>query len=469
MTTTWFHMSDVVTGTQLVGREEEVRERLLDLWLNTGPAASVLIYGPRRIGRSSLLWSLADLAPAQLAVAYVNLQGLLTCGNSRELLHAIVAEVDRALAQWPARRPGTIKRFLAEIPGDAAFTASLRAFCRRVTPRRLVLAFDESEAFDVLIADGRLPDDFPARFRNLLDSLPVIQVWARVAGPSSPSGDTPAGRSLTTDLVPVRLGRLAEAAVYQLLQPVGLPWDYEPAALERLYELSGGLPALVQTLGGALGIRLAAAEDASPPAGDRPCVTLATVEELVRQPEFYHLLRYNCAGWWYAATANKPAQQALLEALWRYPRLTLAQAQTITAGYEQPADTALAALAAEELLEDDGGGWRYTSDLFRLWSARLYQPRELHLVSGPEGAPPTADQTIWTGRAYDLPLDVLAAALAGLEPQGYQTWGSVGGIALTLRDGDDCHTASAWLASSPPAHKAWLRWRLSGETSGPAL
>ncbi|NER24266.1 MAG: ATP-binding protein [Symploca sp. SIO1C2] len=65
-------IGDPVEGNLFVGREDIIRQ-LEELWLNNYQVQSVVIYGHRRMGKTSILRNIANCLGAEIKLAYINL------------------------------------------------------------------------------------------------------------------------------------------------------------------------------------------------------------------------------------------------------------------------------------------------------------------------------------------------------------------------------------------------------------
>ena len=143
--------------------------QLEDLWIGRRyQLQSVVLYGHRRMGKTSILLNAANCLDSGIKVSYVNLVGL---GDSPqgvgEALMAISDAIfetvkitppnDTDLLNLPYR---TFERYLKQIEANLEV--------------RLIIALDEFEQIEQLIEAGKIPKDFIGYLRRLVQMSPKI-------------------------------------------------------------------------------------------------------------------------------------------------------------------------------------------------------------------------------------------------------------------------------------------------------
>ncbi len=215
------------------------------------PIPVLILYGHRRMGKSSILLQLQEKSPPGILVAFVDMQDLVTADHTGQLLQKFARVVHRA-AQRAGLDPGPA-------PDDADYatfgqaSAALNGLLERLDPqmagRRLVLAVDEYELAEEKIAGGKFDPDFLRYLRAAL------------------------GRHLWLNLILAGRQRLEEelrhyyAVFYGSAEPVKVSFlsrdeavglirrpaddfalDMEEPLAEEIYRLTGGQPYLIQRL-----------------------------------------------------------------------------------------------------------------------------------------------------------------------------------------------------------------------------
>ncbi|MGD9099493.1 MAG: ATP-binding protein, partial [Anaerolineae bacterium] len=150
-----------VTGDLFVGREDILR-RLEELWATVGQRPSVVLYGHRRMGKSSILHNLGARFGAHTVVVDFNMQRVGLVGSTGELLYNL------ALALYDAQTSEVCKTSevldLGE-PHEQHFTAhnpytAFDRFLKRLESargeRRFIVTVDEFELIEEMIEGGVL-------------------------------------------------------------------------------------------------------------------------------------------------------------------------------------------------------------------------------------------------------------------------------------------------------------------------
>jgi hypothetical protein len=162
-------VGDPVEDNLFVGRED-VLSQLEELWVMGHQLQSVVLYGHRRMGKTSILKNAANCLGASLKVVYVN---LLSLGNISqgvgEMLMAISDEIartvnipapdDAELLNLPYR---TFERYLKQVDAQLGETG-------------LIIALDEFEQIEEFIAAKQIHQDYIKFLRGL------VQMSSKVA------------------------------------------------------------------------------------------------------------------------------------------------------------------------------------------------------------------------------------------------------------------------------------------------
>ena len=151
-----------VVGDQFVGREDILGE-LEAKWSNIAQPASVVLYGHRRMGKSSILQNLGRYRfGAHTRVAYVNMQRVGRVEHTGELLYEIAIELWRATEKPVFSEKTGFSGFSEPSLDDyrqnwyATFNRFLRALNEQRNGNRFILAIDEFELIEQLIAEGKV-------------------------------------------------------------------------------------------------------------------------------------------------------------------------------------------------------------------------------------------------------------------------------------------------------------------------
>ncbi|MCF3609504.1 ATP-binding protein, partial [Planktothrix agardhii 1033] len=302
-------IGDPVIGKQFIGREDIIKQ-LEELWILTPQLQSVVLFGHRRMGKTSILRNISTRLDEKVKLAYVN---LLTVGNSiqgvGEVLMAIADSLsdtlqipppdDESLINLPYR---TFERYLKQIETQLGDTG-------------LIIALDEFEQIEELIKSDRIPKDFMGVLRGMVQMSPKI-AFALAGLHTLEEMTEDYFNPFFASIIPIRVSFLERATCRYLLANPGedFPLDYKPDALDYIYDLTAGQPYLVQLIGFLLVRRY---NDQVFELGNKrdPMFTIADVDGIINQPEFYQNGRYYFTGVWQQAGEGSPGQQQIIKAI----------------------------------------------------------------------------------------------------------------------------------------------------------
>ncbi|MBK8168550.1 MAG: AAA family ATPase [bacterium] len=331
----------------------DARAALEAAWRRQGRRESLVLFGPRRQGKTHLIRQLAGSPGAfgeDARVATLNLQSVAWAEGARDLCHAIAA------ALWAAGPDGGAE------PAPEAFArrplAALDRFlagrARRSPPRRDLLLLDEYE----LLAE--LPDARQAGLLRALLDAPHLATG--FVGLHHPDELAPPLRDALAGCPALLVGRLDPAAfAWALAAGAGARApQFAPDARERAFALTGGQPFLGRVLGEVMAIR-----DADR-AGAGAAFAAADVDAAAGSPAFALGARPYFAGHWARADERPPGQRAVLAALAPHEGGLDAGRLRAESGLDPAAlDAALASLARHDAVETREGRHRFGVELLR--------------------------------------------------------------------------------------------------------
>jgi len=361
-----------VTGNLFVGRESILR-RLEELWSGIGQRTSVVLYGHRRIGKSSILRNLGARFGADTVVVDFNMQRVGLVANTSELLcNLAVALYD----SFHPRQKGILsepdeKRFAADNP-YTIFDRFLKQLDRARTGERFIIAVDEFELIEEMFALKVLEPRLLDFFRGLIQTYPwFVMAFAGLHTLREMTEDYwhPLFGSVTT--IPVSF--LGHAAAWRLItQPTrDFPLDYDADAVERIITLTHGQPYVVQLIGHGLVSRFNRQIFEEGIQRERQ-LTLADVEAIISVPEFYRDGDAYFTGVWVQAEKSEPpGQTAALRVLAR-SEAGMPVEETARDARLPLKDTqrALETLARHDVVMQEKDRWKFTVELMRRWVAQ---------------------------------------------------------------------------------------------------
>ncbi|MCL4262204.1 MAG: serine/threonine protein kinase [Anaerolineae bacterium] len=277
-----FVVGNPVAGNLFVGRTE-IFTRLQELWGNDAShnVNSVVLFGHRRMGKTSILQNLHRYFGGETVVAGLTMQRVGRVSNTGELLSYLALALFDALEDagfaaltepdpityQPNGYP-TFNRFLRDVRQivmafhHQAKPAEKRGLFRRLrgeptpsapptnlSPGRIILTIDEFELIEEAIADGRVDTQFLDFLRGVIHSEPwLILALAGLHTLEEMTADY--WNPLFASVTPVRVSFFSRSATGNLLAGPGenFPLTFTNAAADRIFELVQGQPYLTQLI-----------------------------------------------------------------------------------------------------------------------------------------------------------------------------------------------------------------------------
>ena len=363
-----------VAGELFVGREDVLR-RLEELWARPGQCPSVVLYGHRRMGKSSILHNLGARFGAQARVVDFNMQRVGLVSSTGELLHNLALALYDSLS--PAARAALEggEPEAVHFKDGSPYTAFDRFLKRldriREAGQRFIVTVDEFELIEAAIDERHLNPRLLDFWRGLIQTYPwFVMALAGLHTLHEMTRDYWHPLYGSVKALPVSF--LAPAAARRLLTQPSLefPLDYDADAVERVLALTHGQPYLVQLIGHALVTRFNRQTYEQGVARERR-FSLTDVEAVINTPEFFRDGDAYFTGVWGQAKDSAPqGQLAVLRALARSPEGLDVDVIARRAGLTPERVTdALAALARHDVVQEADGRWRFTVALMRRWVA----------------------------------------------------------------------------------------------------
>jgi len=354
-------IGDPVVGNLFIGREDIMRQ-LEELWVMSSQLQSVVLYGHRRMGKTSILLNIANRLGSEVQVVYVNLKslGMLSEGMG-EVFLAISDEISDSLNVSILNEEEFFKH------PSITFKRYLKKVIKHLDTTGLIIALDEFETIEESIQVGQLPINFMGVLRGFVQMSP--QVAFALAGLHTLEEKMsdyfqPFFGSVHT----ISVGFLTAAATAQILDnpDPDFPLSYQPEAHEKIYNLTYGQPYLVQLIGFYLVRRYNDQMFEQGNARD-PVFTVEDVDAVINGT-FFQNGRYYFTGVWGQAAEGAPHQQDVLKVLASYPegcdRTTLQQTTGLD---ETPLNDALETLSRHDVIIEAEGNIRIAVELFRMW------------------------------------------------------------------------------------------------------
>lgn len=355
-------VGDPVEGNLFVGRED-VLSQLEELWVMGQQLQSIVLYGHRRMGKTSILKNSANCLGASITVVYVN---LLSLGNISQGVGEMLMAISDEIAMT-VNIPAPDDADLLNLP-YRTFERYLKQVDTQLGEKGLIIALDEFEQIEEFIADGQIHQDFIKFLRGLVQmSSKVAFVFAGLHTLEEMTEDY--FHPFFASIIPIHVGFLTLESTHQLLaNPTeDFPLDYIGETLDRIYALTAGQPYLIQLVGFWLVRRYnnQVFEQRSP---RDPVFTVEDVEAIINDPKFYKQGRYYFTGVWSQAEQGAYGQQAILKAITPHPEgLSMDALAQATGMEEETLHKALETLKRHDVIQETERRWHIIVELFRRW------------------------------------------------------------------------------------------------------
>jgi hypothetical protein len=246
--------SPYVIGVPLTAQQEifvgrgDVSARIEQLLLDRR-RPPLLLYGQRRMGKTSLLNNLGRLLPSTIVPLFVDLQGPASLASDHAGLLYNIARgmVDSANRQRGLILPPLTREALASDP-FTRFDEWLDEVERHLGTRTALLLLDEFETLDSAMASGRFAEEAVlGTLRHWIQHRPHFKVL--ISG-SHTLDEVQQWASYLINVQLVRISYLRENEARQLVErpAEGFALRYEPGASQRILDLTRCHPFLVQLL-----------------------------------------------------------------------------------------------------------------------------------------------------------------------------------------------------------------------------
>jgi hypothetical protein len=326
----------------------------------------LLLYGQRRMGKTSLLRNLGQLMPQRIIPLFIDGQRTALASDYADLLYNLAREMERAAKQ---QRQLMLPSLNPEAVAGSPFTGFNewlddveQRFAQ--TDHIALLALDEFEMLGKAQDKGRFDEtDILSMLRHIIQHRTRFKIM--LAG-SHTLEELQQWASYLINVQVIKIGYLYEDEARQLIEhPVkNFALHYEPAASRRILDLTRGHPALVQLLC----YEIVTLKNEQPPA-ERRLVRPADVDAAIPRALtggsfFFGDIVQNQVS---------PTGVELLRFIAAHGEGATVSEAVLAAQVEDPAQLrpTLDLLLQRELIEATAQGYRFQVELIRRWFERL--------------------------------------------------------------------------------------------------
>jgi len=325
----------------------------------------LLLYGQRRMGKTSLLRNLGRLLPSTIVPLFVDGQKTALASDYPDFLYNIGREMEKSAEQQRGLNLPPLNHEMLATNPFTCFNEWLDEVEQMLKAQGFniaLLALDEFEVLDTVLTKGRFDEtDVLSMLRHMIQHRPLFKVM--LAG-SHTLEEFQRWASYLINMQVVRIDYLEGDEARQLVErPVkSFSLSYEPKASSRVLELTRGHPALVQLLCYEI-VALKNEQDSSV----RRLACLADVEAAVSRA-------LDSGSFFFADIQQNQINEAGLALL----RLIAAHGEGAVVSRDalvrhrqgesyDELDPTLAMLLRRDLIETVNGGYRFQVELIRRW------------------------------------------------------------------------------------------------------
>ena len=359
--------SPYISGVPLTAQQElfvgrsDISARIEQLLLDRR-RPPLLLYGQRRMGKTSLLNNLGRLLPSTIVPLFVDLQGPVSLSSDHAgMLYYMARSMTESARQHRSLQLPPIAREALERDPFGIFDEWLAEVAQALGEASGLLMLDEFEALDDAIASGRFHEtSVLGMLRHIIQHRPRFKIL--LAG-SHTVNEFSRWSSYLINVQVIQIGYLQQAEALQLIErPVkDFALRYTPEASAHILALTHGHPFLVQLLCA----EVVALKNTQDPAMRR-LVDLADVEAAVPDA-------LTSGYMFFVDIAGNAVDSRGLDCLKAIARLgegaVLSEEPPGPEGLEHH-QTTLRLLLQRDLLERAEGGYRFQVELIRRWFAQ---------------------------------------------------------------------------------------------------
>ncbi|MGK7933449.1 MAG: AAA-like domain-containing protein [Microcystaceae cyanobacterium] len=357
-----------VEGQLFKGREDILRT-LQSLWSGGKTMQSVVLYGHRRMGKTSILKNINAKLGNKVTLIYVNLQGL---GDVQQGTGEVLLELADEMADTLNIKLPDIDELL-KLP-ERTFKQFLKQALEVNPNQALLIALDEFETLETLIETQKIDRSLMAVFRTWTQLSPRLGIiFAGLHTLQEKVGNY--NHSFFSSFIPIRVSFLSPSDTDLLLtQPSeDFPLNYSPEILTEIYQLTHGQPFLVQLIGFQLVSRynrkltqsqsLTSAKKSAP----STTLTLSDLNEIINH-DFFQQGSFYFEGIWRQAQEGAIAQTDILTLLAPHPNgLTESELFPQLQLTEEQFKDAIDTLERHDVIKTIDGYFKIIVELFRRW------------------------------------------------------------------------------------------------------
>lgn len=356
-----------IVGSPLI-TDSEVFKGRRDLFLAleralTGAAEqrpTLLLYGQRRSGKTSVLHQLPLRLGPDCIPVFVDMQSAANAESATGLLYSLSRAIIGAARDLRRLRLPSLSREELSVDPYIAFQEWLTQVQGLLDQRIVLLNLDEYERLEEMLQDKRVDRRMLNLLRNLTQHNPHLVVL--LSGSHVPQDMPPYWADYLIGVQLLRVGYLRDAEARELIEkPIpDFPLRYEESAVKRILQATRGQPFLVQATCQQLVDRMNRER--------RRHATLADAEATLQA-----IVAADDTLYWrelWAGRDSDDAQRRVLLVLARQPDGVMDEATLAGQVGRETLEKALPRLLHRDILEKTDSGYRFQVELMLRWVQR---------------------------------------------------------------------------------------------------
>lgn len=363
-----------VTGSLFVGRDD-ILLRFEELWSTSGQIPSIVLYGHRRMGKTSILRNLSEKFRQDLFIDF-NMQRVGDITSSGELLYNLALAIYDALPEATGYLKEPLESDFLERNSSATFDRFLKKLDLVRNNQKVIIAIDEFEIIEELINEGKLEARLLGFWRSLIQTYSwFVMVFSGLHTLQEKTHDYWNPLFGSVQVIPVSFisPKATEALITNPSPEFNL--DYTPDAVTLIYKLTYGQPYLIQLICHNL-ITYFNRQRFEEGIYRQPPLNVQDIETVINMPEFYRDGNAYFNGVWEQAKEIRGQEQLqILRTLSQQP-LTLNQLLEQTNLNPEKLYKALQILERHDVIQQQGSYYSYKVELMRRWVAE-HQAKKL--------------------------------------------------------------------------------------------
>lgn len=243
-----------VRGDLFVGRED-IMTKLKNKWIERNQLASVVLFGHRRMGKSSILLNLNTCLSSDVSiiVAYFSMHSTSNIKNANGLLYNLSDAIYKSIPATHQQRLGKPEqqRFFQGDPQKvfSEFVLEKLGKILEEHEQKLIVAIDEFEVIEDLIDENKLSKSLLEFWRSLIQTHTYfILIFAGLYTLEEMTKDYWSPFYGSVDKIQVSFLDYDDSKKLITNPTTDFDADYDPETVEEIYELTHGQPYLIQLI-----------------------------------------------------------------------------------------------------------------------------------------------------------------------------------------------------------------------------